>query len=31
MAALSPLGAGVVIAAEHGCMQVRGPMPGTAA
>ena len=26
MAALSPLGAGVVIAAEHGCMQVRGPM-----
>jgi GTP cyclohydrolase I len=26
MAALSPLGAGVVIAAEHACMQVRGPM-----
>jgi GTP cyclohydrolase IA len=26
MAALSPLGAGVVITAEHGCMQVRGPM-----
>jgi GTP cyclohydrolase I len=26
MSALSPLGAGVVIAAEHGCMQVRGPM-----
>jgi GTP cyclohydrolase IA len=26
MEALSPLGAGVVIAAEHGCMQVRGPM-----
>lgn len=26
MAALSPLGAGVVIHAEHGCMQVRGPM-----
>lgn len=25
MAALSPLGAGVVIHAEHGCMQVRGP------
>lgn len=25
MSALSPLGAGVVIAAEHGCMQVRGP------
>jgi GTP cyclohydrolase IA len=25
MAALSPLGAGVVITAEHGCMQVRGP------
>jgi len=25
MAALTPLGAGVVIAAEHGCMQVRGP------
>ena len=25
MAALSPLGAGVVIVAEHGCMQVRGP------
>ena len=25
MTALSPLGAGVVIAAEHGCMQVRGP------
>jgi GTP cyclohydrolase I len=25
MAALSPLGAGVVVAAEHGCMQVRGP------
>ena len=24
--ALSPLGAGVVITAEHGCMQVRGPM-----
>ncbi len=24
--ALAPLGAGVVIAAEHGCMQVRGPM-----
>lgn len=24
-AALSPLGAGVVITAEHGCMQVRGP------
>src|SRR3982750_4474572 len=24
-AALNPLGAGVVIAAEHGCMQVRGP------
>lgn len=23
--ALSPLGAGVVITAEHGCMQVRGP------
>jgi GTP cyclohydrolase I len=26
MEALQPLGAGVVIAAEHGCMQVRGPM-----
>jgi GTP cyclohydrolase I len=26
MEALSPLGAGVVITAEHGCMQVRGPM-----
>lgn len=26
MAALSPLGAGVVVTAEHGCMQVRGPM-----
>lgn len=26
MSALSPLGAGVVITAEHGCMQVRGPM-----
>ena len=26
MGALSPLGAGVVITAEHGCMQVRGPM-----
>lgn len=26
MAALSPLGAGVVVHAEHGCMQVRGPM-----
>jgi GTP cyclohydrolase IA len=26
MQALSPLGAGVVIAAEHACMQVRGPM-----
>src|SRR5438477_2143672 len=26
MAALSPLGAGVVITAEHACMQVRGPM-----
>jgi GTP cyclohydrolase I len=26
MQALQPLGAGVVIAAEHGCMQVRGPM-----
>jgi GTP cyclohydrolase I len=26
MAALSPLGAGVVITAEHGCLQVRGPM-----
>ncbi len=26
MAALSPLGAVVVIAAEHACMQVRGPM-----
>lgn len=26
MSALSPLGAGVVVAAEHGCMQVRGPM-----
>jgi len=26
MEALAPLGAGVVIAAEHGCMQVRGPM-----
>jgi GTP cyclohydrolase I len=26
MTALSPLGAGVVITAEHGCMQVRGPM-----
>jgi GTP cyclohydrolase IA len=26
MQALSPLGAGVVVAAEHGCMQVRGPM-----
>jgi GTP cyclohydrolase I len=25
MEALSPLGAGVVITAEHGCMQVRGP------
>jgi GTP cyclohydrolase I len=25
MAALSPMGAGVVITAEHGCMQVRGP------
>ena len=25
-AALLPLGAGVVITAEHGCMQVRGPM-----
>src|SRR3954462_12050468 len=25
MTALSPLGAGVVITAEHGCMQVRGP------
>jgi GTP cyclohydrolase I len=25
MTALQPLGAGVVIAAEHGCMQVRGP------
>ena len=25
-AALTPLGAGVVITAEHGCMQVRGPM-----
>lgn len=25
-AALAPLGAGVVITAEHGCMQVRGPM-----
>src|SRR4051794_755348 len=25
MAALSPLGAGVVVTAEHGCMQVRGP------
>ena len=25
-AALNPLGAGVVIVAEHGCMQVRGPM-----
>ena len=25
-AALSPLGVGVVIVAEHGCMQVRGPM-----
>jgi GTP cyclohydrolase I len=25
MEALQPLGAGVVIAAEHGCMQVRGP------
>ena len=25
VAALSPLGAGVVITAEHGCMQVRGP------
>lgn len=24
-AALSPLGVGVVISAEHGCMQVRGP------
>jgi GTP cyclohydrolase IA len=26
MEALRPLGAGVVITAEHGCMQVRGPM-----
>lgn len=26
VAALRPLGAGVVITAEHGCMQVRGPM-----
>lgn len=26
MGALSPLGAGVVVTAEHGCMQVRGPM-----
>jgi GTP cyclohydrolase I len=26
MEALAPLGAGVVITAEHGCMQVRGPM-----
>jgi GTP cyclohydrolase IA len=26
MEALAPLGAGVVVAAEHGCMQVRGPM-----
>jgi GTP cyclohydrolase IA len=25
MTALSPLGAGVVITTEHGCMQVRGP------
>ena len=25
MTALKPLGAGVVITAEHGCMQVRGP------
>ena len=25
MTALAPLGAGVVISAEHGCMQVRGP------
>jgi GTP cyclohydrolase I len=25
MEALQPLGAGVVVAAEHGCMQVRGP------
>jgi GTP cyclohydrolase I len=25
VAALNPLGAGVVITAEHGCMQVRGP------
>src|SRR3954467_9219810 len=25
VAALAPLGAGVVITAEHGCMQVRGP------
>ena len=25
MEALAPLGAGVVMAAEHGCMQVRGP------
>src|SRR5439155_787121 len=25
-AALSPLGVGVVLVAEHGCMQVRGPM-----
>ena len=25
MEALAPLGAGVMIAAEHGCMQVRGP------
>jgi len=26
MTALKPLGAGVVVAAEHACMQVRGPM-----
>jgi GTP cyclohydrolase I len=26
MGALSPLGAGVVVTAEHGCMQVRGPV-----
>jgi GTP cyclohydrolase IA len=26
MEALQPLGVGVVITAEHGCMQVRGPM-----